>query len=331
MRRFGICSRTGSATKARLVFGTCCFGSFRAQVCPSPGLDGERLAHLRWRLDHSHARALPFWLRGGIIFSYFIAYQYAVVARSYALDLLLIPLIAASFASRLNRPVWYGALLGLVANVNAHSFIIAAPLFGEFLIASWKRDRLERRQAFGCGIYLAAAAAAALQAWPPSDTGFPPNSEALPGLLRGVVMMTEAFVDRVDGWSPGPPDGASVLGGLVLSIVLLIPSALLLVRARLALLATAVCAGLLAFSILKHANAWHAGLLFLFWIFAIWIAWPALSAFTRSSRRMITASVGIIVGVHLAYTAVAALRDIGEPYSAAPAVAELLARHSDGS
>jgi hypothetical protein len=67
-------------------------------------LDGERLAHLRWRLDHSHARALPFWLRGGIIFSYFIAYQYAVVARSYALDLLLIPLIAATFASRFNRP-----------------------------------------------------------------------------------------------------------------------------------------------------------------------------------------------------------------------------------
>ncbi len=104
----------------------------------------------------------PFWLRTGIVFSYFMAYQYAIVARSYALDLLLIPLIAASFANRLNRPVLYGALLGLLANVNAHSFIVAAALFAEFVLASWKRGGFGRTHVIGCATYMAAAMAAAL-------------------------------------------------------------------------------------------------------------------------------------------------------------------------
>src|SRR5262249_189304 len=61
----------------------------------------------------------PYWLRVGVVFSYFIAYQYAIVARSYALDVALIPALAAVFASRLQRPLLYGVLLGLAANANA--------------------------------------------------------------------------------------------------------------------------------------------------------------------------------------------------------------------
>ncbi len=143
------------------------------------------------------------------------------------------------------------------------------------------------------------------------------------------MMIAEAFVDRIDIWSQTRPDGPSFLWGLIISILLLVPSAILFVRARIALLASAVFAGLLVFSILKFANAWHAGLLFMFWIFAVWIAWPSLAAFTAIQRRMITASVATIVSVNVAYAAAAALRDIREPYSAAPAVAELLAQQSE--
>ena len=271
----------------------------------------------------------PFWLRTGIVFSYFMAYQYAIVARSYALDLMLIPLIAASFANRVNRPVLYGALLGLLANVNAYSFIIAAALFAEFVLASWKRHGFGRAHVIGCATYMAAAMAAALQAWPPSDVSFASGPEKIPEVSRGLMMIAEAFVDRIDIWSPTKPDGPSFLWGFIISILLLVPSAVLFVRARIALLAAAVFAGLLAFSILKFANAWHAGLLFMFWIFAVWIAWPSLAAFPTIHRRMITASVATIVSVNVAYAAAAALRDIREPYSAAPAVAELLVQQTE--
>lgn len=271
----------------------------------------------------------PFWLRSTIVFSYFMAYQYAVVARSYALDLLLIPLIAASFANRLDRPIRYGALLSLLANANAHSFIIAAPLFAEFMFAAWRRRAFGRAHVLGCAIYIAAAAAAVLQAWPPADAGFASGPERAPEVLRGLMMIAEAFVDRIDVWSPARPDGPSMLGGLIVSLVLLVPSAILFIRAGIAPLAAAVVAGLLGFSIIKHANAWHAGLLFLFWIFAIWIAWRALAAFTASHRRIITATVATIVSLNLAYTAAAALRDIREPYSAAPATAALLLQQGE--
>src|SRR5436309_13788475 len=128
MRRFGICSRTGSATKARLVFGTCCFGSFRAQVCPSPGLDGERLAHLRLRLDHSHARALPILAsrRNHLLLFYRLSIcgcctQLCARPPAYSTD-------CRDVREPLQLACWYGALLGLLANVNAHCSIIAAPL-----------------------------------------------------------------------------------------------------------------------------------------------------------------------------------------------------------
>lgn len=276
----------------------------------------------------------PFWLRVGIVFSYFMAYQYAVVARSYALDLLLIPLAAATFAERLHRPVLYGLLLGLLANVNAHSFIIAAALSCEFLVALWRRGAWRQADVTGCAIYAAAAIAAVLQALPPADAAFASAPEKSPEILRGVMMIAEAFVDRPDIWNSARPDGQSLLWGFAFSIALLIPSFLLFRRAGVMSLAGAVFAGLLAFSILKFANAWHAGLLYLFWIFAIWIGWPSLGAFPTGFRRAIVASVAAIVTVNVLYAAAATLRDAREPYSAGPAAAQALAaaRHSqDGA
>jgi hypothetical protein len=263
----------------------------------------------------------PFWLRVGVVFSYFMAYQYAVVARNYALDLLLIPLIAATFASRLQRPVLYGVLLGLLANANAHSFVIAAALFCEFLVALWHRGGWRQGDFAGCAAYGALSAAAALQAWPPADAGFAPAPE----VLRGVMMTAEAFIDRLEVWNPTLPGRKSLFWGFGISILLLIPSLLLCVRAGIAVLVGAVFAGLLAFSILKFANAWHAGVLYLFWVFAIWIGWSSLGTFTAARRSAIVASVAAIVSVNVYYTAAATLRDIREPYSAGPAAAQALA------
>ena len=262
----------------------------------------------------------PFWLRVGVVFSYFMAYQYAVVARSYALDLLLIPLIAATFASRFQRPVLYGVLLGLLANANAHSFIIAAVLSCEFFLTLCHRGGWQQADFAGCAACGALSAAAVLQGWPPADA-FAPTPE----IQRGVLMTAEAFIDRVDVWNPKLPGRKSQFWGFGASILLLIPSFLLCIRAGIATLAGAVFAGLLAFSILKFANAWHAGLLYLFWIFAIWVGWPSLGAFTAARRRVIVASVAAIVFINVFYAAAATLRDIREPYSAGPAAAQVLA------
>jgi hypothetical protein len=270
----------------------------------------------------------PYWLRVGIVFSYFLAYQYAIVARSYALDLVVIPLIAATFADRLRRPVLYGALLAFCANANTHSLIISAFLFAEFLIAiwrsgTWQSGKWPRAHLVGSALYIAAVGVALLQAWPAPDASFYEHGIEI---RRGITVFVEAFVDRPDIWSASPPTvGAVILGGLITTL-LLAPSFFLFQRAGIAVLVIAVFVTLIVFAIVKYANAWHAGFLHLFWIFALWVSWSALGELGAVRRRVTVASIAAIVFVHVFYTASASLRDIREPYSAGPATAQMLAR-----
>ena len=60
------------------------------------------------------------------VFSYFFAYEYAVVVRSYALTVLLLLLIAMWYRERRTHPWRYAIAVALLANTNTHSLFIAA-------------------------------------------------------------------------------------------------------------------------------------------------------------------------------------------------------------
>jgi hypothetical protein len=62
------------------------------------------------------------------IFSYYMAYEYSIIARSYGLSILLLFLIATSYGKRFEHPLWYAFLIFLLFNTNAHSFSIASSL-----------------------------------------------------------------------------------------------------------------------------------------------------------------------------------------------------------
>jgi hypothetical protein len=59
-------------------------------------------------------------------FSYYFAYEYAIIVRSYALSVLLLLAIATLYKTRLDRPLRYALAVALLANTNAHSLFIAA-------------------------------------------------------------------------------------------------------------------------------------------------------------------------------------------------------------
>ena len=62
------------------------------------------------------------------IFSYYMAYEYSIIARSYSLSILLLFLIAALYGCRFRHPIWYSSLVFLLFNTNVHSFFIAISL-----------------------------------------------------------------------------------------------------------------------------------------------------------------------------------------------------------
>jgi len=272
----------------------------------------------------------PMLMRVGLIFSYFFAYQYSVVARSYALDLLFLPLLAWLFEARFRKPLFYLGVLGLVANTNAHSFVLASVLALEFAWAA--RSRLlafDRRLAAPIGLYGLLAILAMIQAWPPNDINFIIRKPGDNPLLHAAVLFTEAFIERGDVWAAtGPNDLWRIVGGLLTALIL-IPTALLWRKAGRLLLAIALFGGLVGFSALKYGNYWHAGIIFLTYVFCLWISWGGMAELHPRRRRWLMASVSILIAFQVWCAAAACVRDLATPYSGAPAAARAMLARRD--
>ena len=264
----------------------------------------------------------PAWLRVATVFSYFFAYQYAVVARSYAVDLLLVPLIAVRFARRGSAPIGYALMLGAMASANAHGFIIAAMLGLEW---AWhcRHAIVAGRSRLLTAIILcgAIALAAVAQAWPASDGGF-----LRPGtpIVRAVMILCEAFIDRLDPSFATIPSDASQIGAACLSLILLMPALKLFHRSGRLWLFLAIAVLMILFSILKYANAWHAGFLWLAWLLALWTSWPKLRECAPALRRQVAASTALILGYSCCMSGAALARDYLRPYSGGRAAAAAL-------
>ena len=94
-------------------------------------------------------------------FSYYFGYEYAVVARSYALSVLLLFIVAALHPRRLERPIPYAIAVALLANTNVHALVVAAMIGLAYL--------LERGKPAATVIMLAGGMLAIAQAWPAPD------------------------------------------------------------------------------------------------------------------------------------------------------------------
>lgn len=216
----------------------------------------------------------PTWMRLAIISSYFFAYQYAVVARSYAIDLLLIPLAAAWFGTRTERPVRYAATIGFLANLNAHSFVAAAALGAEMGWQLLRQGKLRRRESWVALLVAALLGVFALVcAWQPTDNGFlRAHDRSVAGVA--VASLQQAFVDRGAIFSTSAVTPMDAIRGLGITVVVLAASMRLLLLGGAKLASFGALGAVLLFSSWTFASPWHGGLLYLFWIFALWVSWP---------------------------------------------------------
>lgn len=68
------------------------------------------------------------WFRYMLVFSYFLLYEYSIIARSYALSVLFLFLIAMLYGKRKEKPLIMAILIALLANTNTHSVFAAGAL-----------------------------------------------------------------------------------------------------------------------------------------------------------------------------------------------------------
>jgi hypothetical protein len=112
----------------------------------------------------------PRYLRLSLPFTYYLLFQYAVVARNYVLAPLLMFLIAACWRK---SPLIVAVLLGLLANVSLHAATISGGFAILFLLEQLRSSdgRRERKTLliWGALVVLCLYALAIWTAWPPHD------------------------------------------------------------------------------------------------------------------------------------------------------------------
>ncbi len=118
-------------------------------------------------------------------FGYLVLYEYAIIARNYALGLLLITVFCVLFRERYKRFIWVGCVLFLLAHTSVHALIVAIAIgialcceyvFGGRFLKPLSQEikTIENKRSIWIGFALIAVGiiTAVLQLNPPPDTGF---------------------------------------------------------------------------------------------------------------------------------------------------------------
>ena len=232
-------------------------------------------------------------------FTFFLSYQYAVIARNYSLLPVLLFACAIVYKEGVRRSGTLTVLLCLLAAVHAQAFILSACIWVVFhgrLLRQWRAlDRLTKRKLITNGaVYVTTLLMIALLIWPNRDitfarvpdwsfhnfftlTGFAFRQAFGEGFLPAVIIgLTAPFLWKSGNW-----------------LLFLLPAFLL-------------C----AFGAVMYSIYWHWGFLFLAWLFALWVA----SAQAKPTPPVL-AALAIVIAVQCYWTFASTRYDGNNAYS----------------
>lgn len=204
-------------------------------------------------------------------FTFFVFFQYGVVARSYCLIAPVLFGIALLYPKKISHPYLFALLLGILANISAHTFIIAGSIAFVHcldLLTNWKNMavRLRTHHVLAMLFLALIALAVYLIIKTPPDQIFAgylnldPNNfvRVTKRMIGGSLVMNE-----FSHWQG--------LSGTLAFIIVLV-TVIWLVRNRMALLYLLPLFLLSTLFAVKYRNLWHQGVLFLLWIFVLWVS-----------------------------------------------------------
>src|SRR5579872_670322 len=271
----------------------------------------------------------PRYIRWPLAFTYFMVYQYAVIARPYT----LLPLLAFSAAllfKDLEHPERMTIVLVLLANLSLHGTILAGCLGLVYLMDAYRArgglDARAWRKYWICiGVMAAVFLFVVLILKPTPDVGEFAKKDLLakaPAAIRAMQPTKTAKLESVisgaffDYWVPS-------------ALFVLFTAYWCFIRKRLLLFALPT-GMLIALYVLVHGYAHHHGTVFLSSIIALWIAWPTraeTAAFDAVHRRAFFGITGILICLavlNIWDAGVAMRNDYLYPYSGAEDAANYL-------
>jgi hypothetical protein len=286
------------------------------------------------------AAPFPLMLRLLLPFTYFFAFQYSVVARSYVLFPTILFALACFWPRRRVRPLPAVLLIGLLGNVSAHGFVVAlglAMILGIEWYCTPNEERAHWRAWLGCAVLLTAMLGFA--AWcimPAPDAGWVVIAKRL-----GTHDQSGATADRLSDLHPrmrllsshlktaiaiiyqyahelghGLADEFHI--GIIVWVLLVWDWARKgLLRYSLPLLF------LWGFYAPFPSRVYHAGLMWVLFLFLWWVtwrehppAWPGREPWGADLRqKALFVAVILCVAFHLAWAMKAIRFDASHPYS----------------
>jgi hypothetical protein len=252
----------------------------------------------------------PRYLKLTLPFTFFLLFQYAVVARCYV----LVPLLLFIIASRWKKsPLVVSCALGLLANCALHAAAFSGGLAIVWLIEQLRAGSAmppaSRRMLLLCAIIVLGFFAFALwTAWPPSD---------LVSLSFSRAHKPPFFLSAL----------ASVLSAVCQPVILSIPFwiAIVLVlfarRSYFYLLPVLFFAG---FSGTVLCGFWHWGLIVPLVLTLLWITWPLPGSDLSPFEFVARVALIYMVGTQIVWSAYAIRYDHNNDYSPNPAAAQFL-------
>ena len=261
---------------------------------------------------------LPAAIRYVVPFSFFLMYQYTVVARSYVLFPLLL-FLAAHFYASATRQTWaMAAVLCVLATVSVHGALIA---FCLALSCAWQARRdwasfdeaTKKRYIRSAFLFLACLALVAATVYPPSDHTGPQGNHSTPAVAWKTAseFVIQAFATR---WWRMAPFLLISLYWFYLRRVLLLPFLTIWLL-------------LVALLIAFFSSYYHSGLLVLTWLITLWISWadrPGVPQAGPAIRTVVTAAVLILLAIQIRWSALSIDYDFHQNYSGSKAAAEFI-------
>jgi hypothetical protein len=271
----------------------------------------------------------PRYIRWPLAFTYFMVYQYAVIARPYTL-LPLLAFLAAILFKDIHHPGRMTIVLVLLANLSLHGTILAGCFGLGYLIEAYKQrealDGATRRRYWICiGVMAATFIFIAAILMPTADVGEFAKKKVLEQMPESVRAMQPTTVTKLES----TVSGAFLDYWLPSTLFLLLLGWWCFLRRRLLMFAVPVGLLTVLYSVI-HGYAHHQGTLLIAAITGLWVAWPTeeeTARFNKLERYALKGVSGLLLcfcALNIWDAEVAIRHEYRYPYSGAEDAANYL-------
>lgn len=260
--------------------------------------------------------AVPWFVRVTVPFGFFVVFQYAVVARAYALFLPAFMALAHVYPRRREKILLFTAILVVMSNISLHGLAIAwafAALYGLELATEVRAGaRLTSAESWrhrvATVVFVFQTAALLVVLWPPND------------LLIGGALSVEQSMRLLQVMLPRLILPMLAINGFIASALGLFFLAwfwrqrVLFTFAGPFLAVTAITS--------LYSNYWHEGLYYFVWLFAFVLSLriPAPAKWRRAALTLGT----IVLLQHCTWAVRTLSYDVKEPYSGSQEMAAFI-------